>query len=116
MAGRRGNGEGTITRRKDGVWAGTVAVGRNPDGSVSRKWFYGSTRKEVAEKMQGILLSVQKGEYFEQSGMPFGEWLDVWMKDYKRIVLKQTTFDSYETNIRCHLKPKMGHIKLAVSE
>lgn len=112
MAGRRGNNEGTITRRKDGIWAGAVAVGRNNDGTTNRKWFYGSTRKEVSEKMQGVLLSVQKSEYFEQSGMSYGDWLDVWLKDYKRIILKQTTYDSYETNIRYHLKPKMGGMKV----
>ena len=58
MAGKRGNGEGTIAKRKNGKWTGAVVVGRSPDGSLDRKWFYGDTRKEVADKMQLVLVSI----------------------------------------------------------
>lgn len=112
MAGKRGNGEGTIAKRKNGKWAGAIVVGRNSDGSLNRKWFYGDTRKEVADKMQPVLASIQKGEYIEQSSMLFSDWLDTWLTQYKKLAIKLTTYDSYEINIRYHIKPKMGHIKL----
>jgi hypothetical protein len=51
---------------------------------------------------------------FEPSKTSLGEWLDVWLSEYKKNVLKPTTYDSYETNIRHHLKPGLGHIPLRI--
>jgi integrase len=45
--GRRGNGEGTITRRKDGRWEARYTV-HSAEGP-KRKVLYGKTRGEVAE-------------------------------------------------------------------
>ena len=48
--GRRGNGEGTIYKRKDGKWTTQITVGIDEvTGKVIRKTFYGKQRKEVAE-------------------------------------------------------------------
>jgi integrase len=43
--GRRGNGEGSITRRKDGLYKVQTATG------AKRRTLYGKTRQEVAEKL-----------------------------------------------------------------
>jgi integrase len=43
--GRRGRGEGSIYRRKEGRWVGQYEVGGK------RKYIYGRTRKEVATKL-----------------------------------------------------------------
>jgi len=47
--GRRGNGEGTITRHKDGRWEGRYYVS-TLDGP-KRKMIYGKTRAEVSAKL-----------------------------------------------------------------
>jgi integrase len=47
--GRRGNNEGSISRRKDGRWMGRYTV-HTADGP-KQKAVYGKTRKEVAEKL-----------------------------------------------------------------
>jgi integrase len=46
---KRGNGEGSITKRKDGRWMAryTVQTAKGP----KRKHIYGKTRQEVAEKL-----------------------------------------------------------------
>jgi integrase len=41
-----------------------------------------------------------------------GEWLDTRLHDYKNPEVRATTFDTYETLIRRHLKPALGHILL----
>ena len=46
--GRRGNSEGTITKRADGRWEARISL---PDGK--RKSFYGKTRQEVARRLSG---------------------------------------------------------------
>lgn len=112
MGKKRGNGEGTIVKVKDGLWRGAVVIGRDESGNLKRKWFNGKTKKEVIDKMQPILALINTGEYIEPSKTCLGEWLDVWLSEYKKNVIKPTTYDSYETNIRHHLKPELGHISL----
>jgi integrase len=47
--GRRGNGEGTISRRKDGRWEAKYTA-HTADGP-KRRALYGKTRKEAADKL-----------------------------------------------------------------
>ncbi len=112
MGKKRGNGEGSIVKIKENQWRGAVVIGRDLTGNLKRKWFTGKTRKEVADKMHSILALISTGDYIEPSKTSFGEWLDVWLSEYKKNVLKPTTYDSYETNIKCHLKSGLGHISL----
>jgi len=50
MARRRGGGEGTIPKRRDGHWEARVDLGWE-NGKRKRKSFYGETRAEVATKL-----------------------------------------------------------------
>jgi integrase len=49
MAKKRGNGEGSISRRKNGGWIGQYTV-YTAEGR-KRKTLYGKTRQEVAAKL-----------------------------------------------------------------
>lgn len=49
MAKKRGNGEGSISRRKNGGWMAQYSV--YTAGGRSRKTLYGKTRQEVARKL-----------------------------------------------------------------
>lgn len=107
---RRGNGEGTIYRRKDGTWCGMVTVGRKADGNLDRKTFYGRKRGEVNQKIIEFRKAVENAVIDEK--ITLGGWLDIWMAEYKRSNLRENTIDSYLRNIRIHIKPALGHIPL----
>lgn len=110
---RRGNGEGTISKRKDGRWCAAVTLGRHPQtGKPKRVFFYGATRAEVAEKLTVALAGVQNGTFVEPTRVTVSQWLDVWLQKYKKPELRPTTFDSYETMIRVHLTPAIGALQL----
>ena len=65
---RRGNGEGTIYfSEKLNKWVGQFTAGRKFDGSLNRKSVYGSTRKEVKEKMTTALSQIQDKTFIEKS-------------------------------------------------
>lgn len=113
MARKRGNGEGTIYKRSDGKWAGQVTVGRNVNGSPKRRAVYGKSRKEVADKIAEILSDIKAGDYIEPNKITLSEWLDTWMEEYKTVSIKATTYDSYATNIRVHIKPTIGYVRLS---
>lgn len=112
MAKKRGNGEGSITKRANGKWQGYTYVA-SETGEPKQKYVYGNTRKEVKEKLDDILGKVQTGTYLEPCKLTVSEWIDTWLKDYMKNSLSPTTWDSYETQVRKHIKPTIGHIKLS---
>ena len=49
MAERRGNGEGSVYRHKDGLWVGQYKI-QIPTGTKT-KYIYSKSRKDVATKL-----------------------------------------------------------------
>lgn len=111
--GKRGNGEGSICRRPDGRWQGSVSLGRDDSGKLLRKYFYGKTRKEVADKINEAVEKINKGSFIYNKDNPTAKiWGQIWLWEYKRNSIKPRTFDQYETLLRVHVFPAIGDIKL----
>ena len=110
-AKRRANGEGSITKRKDGKWMAKIKVGVKEDGKIKYKYFYADTQKEVIRKLEEFKISLNIGMEVEKGEIALSEWLNAWMEKYKK-GLKPTTKISYETNIRVHINSYIGGVKL----
>lgn len=109
---RRSKGEGSICRRKDGLWMAQATVGINPQtGKPRRKTFYGKTRREVAEKLNAVLHEIQQGSYIEPSQVTVEQWLTDWLEGRKPHI-EESTWSSYEVMTRCHITPTLGKVKL----
>ena len=94
-------------------WEARVTVGRDPGtGKQMRRSFSGKTQKEVREKMQAAAVAVNDGDYFEPSKMTVGQWLDTWAEEYLNSV-KPRTVESYKANIKQHIKPAIGALRLS---
>ena len=78
MARRRGNGEGSITRRKDGLYMARYYV-ETPKGP-KRRTLYGKTREEARDKMARALADRIDGLVFDDENLTVGEYLDSWLK------------------------------------
>lgn len=112
-AKRRGNNEGTIVRRTDGRWMALMTTGRDPaTGKLQRVALYGKTRQDVADKLTQVLSDRSRGTFVAPHKLTVGEWLDVWLHDYKKASLRPVSYDSYEMMVRHHLKPALGHVAL----
>lgn len=109
---KRGNGEGSIVKRKDGRWQGSITTGRNTNGKIVRKTVYGKTRKEVQEKLSIISGKLYSKTYIEPSALELKSWLNTWLLNYKSISLKPVTYDLYDSLINTVIAPKIGHYKL----
>lgn len=110
----RGHGEGSITKRKDGRWQGSVLIGYDPEtGNEKRKYFYGRTRKEVQQKVSELTMKVQRGTYREPGKVTIAEWFTTWLNDYMKISLRPTTWESYKYQIKGHIMPALGHLRLS---
>lgn len=107
---KRSNGEGTIFKRKDGKWCGSKFI-LLADGTAKRKYVYGKTQKEVKEKLNNL------GNYKllnEAEDMLLQEWMLLWLDKYKKMRIKQTTYDNYKVNINTHvLGSSIGMTKLS---
>ena len=113
MGKKRGCGEGSITKRKDGKWQAAVTIGRNPNGTQKRCYVYGKTRTEVSDKLSAIIKELKTGLQLDLSKVPsVSEWLDIWLWSYKKSNIKETTFEQYEVLTRKHITPKIGDVKL----
>jgi integrase len=108
---KRGNGEGSITRRKDGLYMARYTV-EMPDGSRKRKTIYGKEREEVADKLIEALSNRNKGLVFDADNLKLGEYLGRWLTDSVRDTVRPTTFERYEQVVRLHIRPVLGKVKL----
>jgi len=108
--GRRGNGEGTITRRKDGRWEAKYTA--LPAEGPKRRALYGRTRKEVADKLAKALTDRASGYTFDTENMTVGEYLDRWLKDFDKGSVRTSTYERHEQIVRLHIKPAIGRVKL----
>ncbi|WP_320998623.1 N-terminal phage integrase SAM-like domain-containing protein, partial [Hungatella effluvii] len=109
---KRGQGEGTISKRPDGTWWARITVGRTPDGKQKRKAFYGKSRKEVQEKLTAALNDINKDNYIDPSKMTLEQWLTIWMRDYRAQYVKPETYVNNESCIRKHIIPVLGKVAL----
>lgn len=67
---KRGNGEGTIYfSEKLNKWVGQFTAGRKADGRINRKSVYGSTRKEVAQKIIEKQNEINKNIFVDKSSI-----------------------------------------------
>src|SRR5918992_1274167 len=110
MMGRRGNGEGSISRRKDGRWEAKYTA-HTADGP-KRRALYGKTRKEAADKLAKALADRVSGYTFDTENMSVGEYLDRWLNDSGRGSVRLSTYERHEQIVRLHLKPALGRVKL----
>jgi integrase len=65
--GKRGNGEGGITRRKDGLYMARYTV--KTAAGTKRKALYGKTRQEVAEKLTRAMADRDDGLFFNADNL-----------------------------------------------
>ena len=116
---RAAQGSGTIRKKtvtRSGkqytYWEARYTVGHNPGtGKQIQRSITGKTQKEVAQKLKAATAAIDAGTYTAPSKMTVGEWLDIWAKDYLGGV-KPFTVASYTGQIRNHIKPALGAVKL----
>lgn len=109
--GKRGNGEGSISRRKDGGWMAQYVV-HTADGSRKRKTVYGKTRIEVAAKLARALSQREDGLVFDDGGLTVEDYLGRWLKGSVRDTVRTSTYERNEQIVNLHVTPALGRLKL----
>lgn len=106
MAKRRPNGGGTITLRKDGRYQGAAYV-TNTDGQRVRKFVYGATWDETAEKLSKLQDQERNGIPVPSRSWTLGEWLTYWLEHIVKPEREHNTYVKYESKVRLYLLPHL---------
>jgi len=114
MARRRGHGDGGIRRRPDGRWEACIELGAG-NGRRPRKFIYGRTRAEVAEKLRHAQAELDAGMVLAHERVRVGPFLDRWLSDVIRPSRSFATWQGYEVSVRLHINPVIGRRPLAKS-
>jgi integrase len=103
---KRGNGEGSIYRRKsDGRWVGVLII------NGQRKCYYGSTRQTVQERLATALRNRQQGLVVAGPSQTLAQYLKHWLEETVSTSVRPRTLESYELNVR-RVTPHLGKIRL----
>ena len=100
-----------IHRRKDGRWEGRIKIGSYPNGKTKYRSLYGTSYKEVKEKMMSITVSstTNKGPGSEKT---LENLLTLWLQNGE-ISHKGSTNLKYQYLLERHIIPFIGKRKLS---
>jgi integrase len=105
MATRRGNQEGSITLRKDGLWVGRLSA------EGKRYSVYGKTKEAARLKLRALQRKQDQGLPLTSSRTPLEAYLVEWLESIKHQVSPKTHAD-YSDTVRCHISPQLGYVAL----
>lgn len=111
---RSAQGGGTIRQRKDGGrWEGRYTVGRDPGtGKQIQRSVYGSTQKEVRQKLAQITAAIDKGTYQAPNKITVAAWMEEWLSTFCAGKVKPLTLQSYRASIKNHIVPAIGAMEV----
>ena len=122
QAAKRANGEGTIYKRADGVWICQISA-NDRHGEPVRKSFTGKTRQEVINKrgayeetesnISRLRAQLNSNGSDIDYNISLTAWVFHWIELYKKPPnIKETTYSSYRTMWKDHVKPFFGNTPL----
>jgi integrase len=113
MAGKRGNGEGTIFQRSsDKRWMGVLQLGYGPTGRPIKKSVSGKTRAEVLKKFKELQRTLDDGLPAPDKSVTVTRLLESWNLDVLSHQVSATAANHYMSIARNHIIPTIGRKKL----
>jgi len=109
--GKRGANEGSIFKRKDGRWVGSLDLGWE-NGKRKRQHFYAATAAEVREQLLKARSDHSRGLPVVIERQTVAQYLDHWLEHTLKAKAKARSFESFSTITRLHIKPSLGRIQL----
>src|SRR5260370_28444807 len=102
MRGKRGNSEGSITKRADGRWMARLT----PEGG-HRKTLYTTTRQEAARRLAAAIRDRDMGVPIVGARQTVEHYRSTWLSDI-RPTIRPRSWVRYEELVRLHLLPSLA--------
>lgn len=111
MARKRQDGEGSIIKRKDGLWQGSLSV-KHPDGRSKRIYVYAKTATECKRKLKDKQHEVDRGLDLFADNPTVESYLTTWLTYTVKVESSTKTYESYEETCRNRIVPYVGAVRL----
>lgn len=108
MAKKRAHGEGSIYQLGDGRWRAALS-GEGGRRTVSPRC---ATQRQARAWLDAAKAKRAAGVVASSGRQTVGAWLDAWLQTHVRGSVRPRTYESYESHVRVHLKPMLGHHRL----
>src|SRR5260370_23641882 len=105
--GRRGNGEGSLTKRPDGRWEARITLENG-----KRKSCFSRTRQAAARRRAEALRDQDKGLPIVGEKQTLATYLAEWLAIIKP-TLRESAWQRYEEICRLHIVPRIGGYQLS---
>jgi integrase len=110
---QRGNGAGTVYPRKNKV--GKVVGYRGsyfaPDGK--RRYVSAKRKSEAERSLREAMTDADRGLVFDASNQTVSGYITRWLEDFAKANLAPRTYHNYKLQIREHIIPAFGMMKLS---
>jgi len=108
---KRGNGEGSISKRSGGGWMAQYYV-LSGTGGRERRTLYARTRTEAARKLARAIGERDTGFVVDAGRLTVGDYLERWLEDSVKGTVRTSTYEAYKYMVEPHLVPFLGALKL----
>ena len=112
MGKRRPSGDGLVRKRADGRWEGRIVVGHKEDGKPIYRSVFAEKQSDLMPKLHELKDQYAGVELTEDSSITLGEWLERWLNEYKKPILRPSTYAGYSKDIANHILPYLGSKRL----
>lgn len=103
----RGHGEGTIYQRKDGRWTAGITLEND-----QRKYFYGKTRKEVADKLHQALHEQKQGMLATGPQQTVEQFMTYWLENIHKPTIELRSYVTYRGLLKNHIFPVLSKTRM----
>lgn len=107
----RGKGEGSVSRRNDGLWCVSVELPRGPGGKRRRRTICRKSKKAALAELETLKSEVSAGRK-TTSTPTVAEWFAYWIAEIAPLAVRPTTLSGYRSAVTQHITPALGRIKL----
>lgn len=109
---KRDYGEGSVFQRANGKWFASERW-RDDSGRPRRTEISAKTKSEAKRKLRDFQLNLSQGQVPVDSRMTVQQWSETWIESTLRASSRRpSTKSTYETLIRRHIQPVLGHLTL----
>jgi integrase len=110
---QRGNGAGTVyaRRNKEGKITGYRGSYFTPDGK--RRYVSAKRKTECERKLRDAMTDGDRGLIFDAANQSVSEYMTRWLEDFAKANLASRTYHNYKLQIREHIVPALGKMKLS---
>ncbi len=106
MAKKRGQGEGSLYKRKDGLWVAQMFA------QGTKVYKYTKTQGEARDWLREIRNQLKGGLTLSAAQITLESFLQQWLESH-RVSIRPKTMQQYEQIVHQYLAPGLGRIKLS---